>query len=60
MSILAEDLIALLGLPAPRGTLTEHLLREIAGLLIARGVDGADEFGHERCAQETRDAFVSI
>jgi len=35
MSILAEDLVTLLALPTPHGTLTEHLLREIARLLIA-------------------------
>ncbi len=35
MSVLAEDLITLLALPTPRGTLTEHLLREIARRLIA-------------------------
>jgi len=35
MSVLAEDLITLLALPTPHGTLTEHLLREIAKLLIA-------------------------
>lgn len=35
MSVLAEDLITLLALPTPHGTLTEHLLREIARFLIA-------------------------
>ena len=35
MSVLAEDLITLLALPTPHGTLTEHLLREIARRLIA-------------------------
>lgn len=39
MSTLAENLITLLALPTPHGTLTEHLLREIARLLIARGVE---------------------
>jgi hypothetical protein len=39
MSVLAEDLVALLALPAPHGTLTQHLLREIARLLIAGDVE---------------------
>lgn len=39
MSTLARDLIELVMLPAPRDALTEHLLREIAGNLIAPGVN---------------------
>lgn len=38
MSILAKDLIELNALPLPHGTLTDHLLREIALNLIAPGV----------------------
>lgn len=38
MSLLARDLIELNALPLPHGTLTEHLLREIALNLIAPGV----------------------
>ncbi|WP_233854047.1 hypothetical protein [Paraburkholderia sp. HD33-4] len=43
MSTLAKDLIELNALPLPHGSLTEHLLREIALNLIAEGV--ADERG---------------
>lgn len=38
MSVLAKDLLELNALPVPHGTLTEHLLREIAMELIAKGV----------------------
>ncbi|HEX7909927.1 MAG TPA: hypothetical protein VF534_17805 [Paraburkholderia sp.] len=37
MSILAKDLVELNALPLPHGTLTEHLLRELATNLIAPG-----------------------
>lgn len=43
MSILEKDLIELNALPLPHGTLTDHLLRELAMNLIAEGV--ADERG---------------
>jgi hypothetical protein len=43
MSTLARDLIELNALPLPHGTLTEHLLRELAMNLIAEGV--AKEIG---------------
>lgn len=43
MSVLAKDLIELNALPLPHGTLTDHLLRELAMNLIAEGV--ADERG---------------
>lgn len=45
MSLLARDLIELNALPAPHGTLTEHLLREIALNLIAPGVKDEREGG---------------
>lgn len=38
MSTLAKDLIELNALPMPHGTLTNHLLRELALNLIAPGV----------------------
>jgi hypothetical protein len=37
MSTLAKDLIELNSLPQPHGSLTDHLLREIALNLIAPG-----------------------
>jgi hypothetical protein len=43
MSTLARDLIELIAMPAPFSVLTVHLLREIAGNLIAPGV--TDERG---------------
>ncbi len=43
MSVLAKDLRDLRALPSPHGTLTDHLMREIALNLIAPGV--ADERG---------------
>jgi hypothetical protein len=45
MSILAKDLIELNALPLPHGTLTEHLLREIALNLISPGVRDEREGG---------------
>ena len=38
MSQLARDLIELNELPQPHGSLTDHLLRELAARLIAEGV----------------------
>jgi hypothetical protein len=38
MSQLASDLLELNALPLPHGTLTDHLLRELATNLIAPGV----------------------
>jgi hypothetical protein len=38
MSTLARELIELIAMPAPYSALTAHLLREIAGNLIAPGV----------------------
>lgn len=40
MSTLAKDLILLTSLPTPHGSLTNHLLREIAMSLIAQGMNG--------------------
>lgn len=37
MSALAKNLQNLCALPAPHGALTQHLMREIAQQLIARG-----------------------
>jgi hypothetical protein len=45
MSLLAQDLIELYALPLPHGTLTDHLLRELAMNLIAPGVRDEREGG---------------